>query len=159
MSISSILFICLGNICRSPLAQGVFEDRIASTSLAGKIHIDSAGTGSWHVGNKPDARSIQTAATHGIDITAQKCRQLCADDFHDFDLILGMDHSNLSNARRANHTNGAAKIELFCEFAGIGDIEIPDPYYGGTDGFEIAYKLIRQASDGVLHRLCADPIH
>lgn len=155
MTISSILFICLGNICRSPLAQGVFEKQMANSSLAGKIRVDSAGTGNWHIGERPDPRSEQTAAKYGIDISSQRCRQLTASDFHEFDLILGMDPSNLSNARAANRTNGTAQIELFYEYAGLGAIKIPDPYYGGEDGFEEAYEMIKQASDGVLHRLGA----
>lgn len=153
MTISSILFICLGNICRSPLAQGVFHDEAQKRGVLEKLHIDSAGTGGWHIGNPPDPRSIEIAAKYNIDITAQTCRRLTPNDFHDFDLILGMDNANISDCRAANTDHGHAQIELFTQFAGMGNLEIPDPYYGGPDGFETAYQLIKQASIGTLDRI------
>ena len=161
MTISSILFICLGNICRSPLAEGVFRDRAIKKGVDDRLIIDSTGTGGWGVGQPPDPRSIETAARHGMDISNQYCRRLTTSDFHDFDLILGMDNSNITNARAINRDNGTAKISLFTEWAkpgtgnraNIDNIEIPDPYYGGPDGFETAYQMIKQASIGSLERL------
>lgn len=164
MTISSILFICLGNICRSPLAEGVFRDEAAKRGLINSIDIDSAGTGGWHVGDPPDPRSIDIAARHGIDIAGQTCRRLIPSDFHDFDLILAMDKSNVANAQALNINGASAQISLFMEFsechADYGDmkqqlsrLEIPDPYYSGHGGFEIAYQMIRRASIGTLDRL------
>ncbi len=155
--ISSILFICLGNICRSPLAEGVFRNEAGKRGVADQITIDSAGTGGWHIGNPPDQRSTQTAASHDINISHQVCRRLTSRDFSTFDLILGMDNSNISNAASANGANGPAQILLFTQFAGMGDdLEIADPYYGGVEGFETAYQLIKQASRGALDRLFAN---
>ncbi len=154
--ISSVLFICLGNICRSPLAEGVFRNEAKKRGLEDRLIIDSAGTGGWHVGNPPDRRSIQTAANHGIDINDQSCRRLATSDFHQFNLILGMDHSNIIDARSANDESGPAQILLFTQFAGTGEnLEIPDPYYGGPEGFENAYRMIKLASIGTLDRLFA----
>ena len=154
---SSILFICLGNICRSPLAEGVFRNEAKKRGVTDQITIDSAGTGGWHIGNPPDPRSIETAANHGININHQVCRRLTNSDFSTFDLILGMDNSNISNATSANRANGPAQILLFTQFAGMGDdLEIADPFYGGVEGFEAAYQMIKQASRGTLGRLFAD---
>ena len=152
--ISSILFICLGNICRSPLAEGVFRNETKKRGLADQLNIDSAGTGGWHIGNPPDPRSIKTAASHGIDINHQVCRRLTSDDFSRFDLILAMDQANITNAKPLNKGNGPAQLSLFTHYAGMGDdFEIADPYYGGPQGFETAYQLIRQASVGTLDRV------
>jgi len=155
--VSSILFICLGNICRSPLAEGVFRNEAENRGVADQLTIDSAGTGGWHIGNPPDQRSIQTAANHGININHQVCRRLTSNDFNTFDLIFGMDNSNIINATSANKRNGPAQVLLFTQYAGMGDnLEIADPYYGGGEGFEIAYQLIKQASRGALDRLFID---
>ncbi len=153
MTQKSILFICLGNICRSPLAEGVFRHEAIKAGKENQLIIDSAGIGSWHVGNAPDSRAINIAGKYGVDIAHQSCRQLTAQDFHDFDLIIGMDHDNITDAKNANTQNGNAEIAMFTLFAGLGEIEIPDPYYGRADGFEIAYQLIKKASIGVLARL------
>jgi protein-tyrosine phosphatase len=152
--VSSILFICLGNICRSPLAEGVFRNEAEKRGIVDLITIDSAGTGGWHIGNPPDPRSIETAANHDIDINHQVCRRLTSRDFSTFDLILGMDNSNIINATSADSANGPAQILLFTQYAGMGDdLEIADPYYGGVEGFETVYQLIKQASRGTLNRL------
>lgn len=155
---SSILFICLGNICRSPLAEGVFRHEARKRGLSHRLTIASAGTGGWHVGNAPDRRSIDIANAHGIDIASQTCQRLKSSDFHDFDLILAMDNANVADARAINHDDGPAELVLFTQYARI-DIssgqfrEIPDPYYGGPHGFETAYTMIKQASIGTLDRL------
>ncbi|MCP4182667.1 MAG: low molecular weight phosphotyrosine protein phosphatase [Hyphomicrobiales bacterium] len=154
---SSILFICLGNICRSPLAEGVFRNEAQKRGVADQLTIDSAGTGGWHIGNPPDQRSIETAANHDINISHQVCRRLTSRDFNTFDLILGMDNSNIINATSANRANGPAQLLLFTQFAGMrDDLEIADPYYSGVEGFETAYQLIKQASRSTLDRLFAD---
>ena len=153
MTKKSILFICLGNICRSPLAEGVFRAEAIKAGKENQLTIDSAGIGGWHVGNASDSRAINIAGKYGIDIARQSCRQLTAQDFHDFDLIIGMDHENIADANNANTQNGNAEIAMFALYAGMGEIEIPDPYYGREDGFEIAYQLVKKASMGVLARL------
>ena len=153
MTRSSILFICLGNICRSPLAEGVFRDEARKAGIEKQLTIDSAGTGGWHIGNQPDNRSINIASKYGIDIAHQTCRQLTAGDFHDFDLIFAMDNANITNANRMNTENGTAELVLFTAFAGMGNVEIPDPYYGGKDGFEKAYQLIKTASIKALEHI------
>lgn len=154
--ISSILFICLGNICRSPLAEGVFRHEATKRGVINQLSIDSAGTGGWHIGNPPDPRSVETAAGHGIDISHQVCRRLSRDDFNSFDIILGMDNSNIIDATSANHASGSAQIMLFTQFAQMGDnLDIEDPYYGGAAGFETAYQMIKQASVNSLDRLFA----
>lgn len=150
---TSVLFICLGNICRSPLAEGVFRNEVEKLGLSEHFTIDSAGTGGWHIGNPPDPRSIDIARQYSIDISKQSCRRLEAEDFHDFDYIFAMDHSNLANAKSINNNGGSAQLSLFTHYAGQGEIEIPDPYYGGTDGFNTAYLMIKQASIDVLQRL------
>lgn len=153
MPVSSILFICLGNICRSPLAEGVFRDEATKSGLANSLNIDSAGIGGWHVGNPPDPRAIEKANQYGIDISHQTSRKLTPSDFSAFDLILCMDEDNIADCHSANRQNGPAKIELFTAYAGLGNLEIPDPYYGGVDGFEIAYQMIKQASIGTIEQI------
>ena len=123
-------------------------------SVNDRLVMDSAGTGGWHVGDPPDPRAIETASNYNIDISKQTCRRLMASDFHEFDFILAMDNSNITNAKAANHSNGPAKLMLFTRFAGLGEnIEIPDPYFGEGQGFETAYQMIRQASIGSLDHL------
>lgn len=143
---TAILFVCLGNICRSPLAEGVFRHVTAGLGISSEFHIDSAGTGGWHVGSAPDPRSIAIAAKHGIDISGQSCRRITDDDFERFDLILGMDRSNVEELLIRGGHRYRLKVDLFCGKAGQGPIEIPDPYYGGDDGFADVYRMIRDAS-------------
>ncbi len=143
---TAILFVCLGNICRSPLAEGVFSHVAADLGLSSDFSVDSAGTGGWHVGSAPDPRSIAIAAKHGIDISGQSCRRIADDDFERFDLILGMDRSNVDDLKASGAHRYRSKVDLFCGKAGLGPIEIPDPYYGGDDGFANAYRVIREAS-------------
>lgn len=133
-----ILFVCLGNICRSPLAHGIAEDIIKKEDL--EIEVDSAGTGSWHVGEHPCDRSIQVAKQHGIDISAQRARQVEKSDFIKFDLIIGLDDSNIENLKNMGCIN-PIKLRSF-----DGSYEdVPDPYYfKGFDGFEEVYKIIEK---------------
>ncbi len=161
MATHRLLFVCLGNICRSPLAEGVFGHLAAEAGVADRFELDSAGTGSWHVGDPPDARARRAAAARGIDISGQRARQVGPADFDRFDLILAMDRSNAEVLWRLAGRLGedhAAKVRLFMEFApetGVG--EVPDPYYGGAAGFERVIDLIGEAAHGLLaHRLAGE---
>ena len=132
-----VLMVCLGNICRSPLAHGIFAD----LSTHKNIQVDSAGTAAYHVGNPPDPRSQEVALSHGIDISGQKARQFTAEDFERYDHIFVMDRSNYSNVMRlATQEHHRSKVELL-----IPNTEVPDPYYGGYDGFEDCYQMILKA--------------
>ena len=134
--------VCLGNICRSPMAQGILEHVVAQHDQ--DWHIDSAGTSGWHNGELPDSRAIHTCKAHGIDITNQRSRKLRVDDFQEFDLILAMDESNLENIHSvAAKTEHSCRIEPIVSFAGLGDREVPDPYFDGR--FEEVYDLLWDA--------------
>lgn len=150
-----ILFVCLGNICRSPLAEGIFRSVAATAGTANRFAVDSAGTGAWHAGNPPDPRSIQVAARHGIDISAQRARAVGAADFEKFDLLLGMDRSNVDTLIGRAPADAAKKVHLFLEYAGIGHRDVPDPYYGGEDGFETVYRMLHEASEALAAKLGA----
>lgn len=149
---TAILFVCLGNICRSPLAEGVFRAVVAERGLSDCFVIDSAGTGAWHVGSAPDPRSIAVAARYGVAIEEQQARKVQLEDFDRFDLILGMDRSNVEDLQRLGGPK-AAKVHLFMEYALGSRREVPDPYYGG--GFEAVYRMIREASETLVDRLAA----
>lgn len=149
----SILFVCLGNICRSPLAEGVFAAVLEEKRLSEHFELDSAGTGGWHAGSAPDPRSVAIAASHGIDISGQKARKVNADDFSRFDLILAMDRSNVEELQRLAPAAARERIHLFLEFADGKVRDVPDPYYGGPDGFAAVYRMIRDASDVLSSRL------
>jgi protein-tyrosine phosphatase len=150
----SILFVCRGNICRSPLAEGIFSHLVAVAGIADRFTIDSAGTGGWHQGDQPDRRSIATASHHGIDISRQRARRIKSEDFSDFDLILAMDRANIVELRRI--APQADNISLFGEHAlGTGE-DIPDPYYGGSDGFELVYARLFTGCRKLLAVLGAD---
>ena len=145
-----VLMVCLGNICRSPMAQGIMEHMVREYDLDWQV--DSAGTGSWHVGELPDARAIRTCADRGIDITGQRARQLKTEDFHNFDVVLAMDESNLSNIRAlASQTNHPCHIEPIVSYAGLGNREVADPYYDGrfTDVYDLLWeactKIVKEA--------------
>ena len=137
MQAGNVLMVCLGNICRSPLAQGVFEQLAQDYSIT----VDSAGTANYHKGALPDKRSQLTAKRHGIDISSQRARQFTTADFEDFNYIYVMDRSNLSNVlSMARNEQDSAKVALL-----LGEDEVEDPYYGGDDGFEIVYQKIDTA--------------
>lgn len=148
----SVLFVCLGNICRSPTAEGVFREKVNQTGLSDKIFIDSAGTSAYHAGEAPDPRSQEEALRHGYDLSAQKSRQVINQDFQKFDLIIAMDKSNLKNLMLLNSGSYSNKFKLFlADFAPeLGITEVPDPYYGGDKGFTQVVELIETASDGLL---------
>ena len=149
----TVLMICMGNICRSPLAHGVFEHLIKQANLTDKITVDSAGTHFYHSGCSPDVRSIAVAKTHGLDISTQRARQLCPQDFHEFDYLCVMDNRNLRDATSLAPTPELAqKLTLFMNYSQEAwtETEIPDPYTGGDEGFEHVYQLVLSASKGLL---------
>ncbi|MEL6920428.1 MAG: low molecular weight protein-tyrosine-phosphatase [Pseudomonadota bacterium] len=148
-----ILFVCLGNICRSPLAHGVFEHVADEMGL--KVVVDSAGTGGWHVGNPPDPRSVHVAADHGIDVTGQRARRFVVEDFSRFDLILGMDESNVATIGAMAADETAATVGLFMRHVLGRTDNVPDPYYGGDDGFEACYRMIRAGAEALGTRLAS----
>ncbi|WP_159951881.1 low molecular weight protein-tyrosine-phosphatase [Rhizobium sp. 18065] len=140
MNTPSILFVCLGNICRSPLAEGIYRHVVASDVYSGEIA--SAGIGGWHVGNPPDHRSILTARRHGIDISSQKARQVKPQDFATFDLILAMDASNLERLRALAPAEHRDRLHLFSRYATSTSVDVPDPYYGGQADFDAVYTML-----------------
>jgi protein-tyrosine phosphatase len=148
-----ILFVCLGNICRSPSAEGVFASRLQQSALAQQVQIDSAGTGGYHTGEPPDRRATAAALKRGYDLRAQRARAVADEDFSRFDLILAMDQSNLDNLRARAPTNAKAQLGLFMAFAPGWPAEVPDPYYGGDDGFEQVLDMLEAASTGLLEHL------
>ena len=148
----SILFVCLGNICRSPLAEGVFRAALQAAEPGVDVRLDSAGTGGWHAGSAPDPRSVAIAARHGIDISRQKARKVTAEDFRRFDLIFGMDRSNVEDLSRLAHAEARERVHLFLDYAGMTGGEVPDPYYGGPDGFANVYRMIREASEAIVSK-------
>ena len=145
-----ILFICLGNICRSPTAEGVFRGLAAQ--VGADVMVDSAGTSGWHNGQLPDGRSLAEAARRGYDLSGQRSRKLVLADFEAFDLIIGMDHKNMADLRLMAPVGCRAEIKLFLDYApGQGIREVPDPYY--EDDFDGVFDLIEQASRGLLDSL------
>lgn len=151
---TSVLFVCLGNICRSPTAEGVFRHRLQQAGLADQVRVDSAGTGAWHVGKVPDERAQDAAATRGYDLSPLRARQVCSHDFEDFDLILAMDQSNLQDLQSLCPVEYQHKIRLLLDYADeAAEREVPDPYYGDGDGFQRVLDLVENASDGLLSAL------
>ncbi|MGX5219010.1 MULTISPECIES: low molecular weight protein-tyrosine-phosphatase [Pseudomonas] len=145
-----VLFVCLGNICRSPTAEAVFRHKLEQAGLAGLVQVDSAGTGDWHVGKPADTRTRRAAQLRGYDMSALRGRQVEAADFQRFDLVLAMDHSNLDNLKRLRSGNQGAELDLFLRRYQLEVDEVPDPYYGGEQGFENVLDLIERASDALL---------
>jgi protein-tyrosine phosphatase len=151
---SSVLFVCMGNICRSPTAEGVFRAAVAQTGLAHRIRADSAGTGDWHVGNPPDRRAIQAARRRGYDLTALRARQVEITDFDRFGWILAMDKRNLRSLETMKPQGYGGHLGLLLDLVpDLGIREVPDPYYGGPDGFERVLDLVETASAALLARL------
>ncbi|HUW98924.1 MAG TPA: low molecular weight protein-tyrosine-phosphatase [Acidiferrobacter sp.] len=145
-----VLFVCLGNICRSPMAEGIFRDLVEQAGLYNQVVVDSAGTHGYHIGEPPDLRAQDAAARRGIEIATLKGRQVRVQDLRDFDYVLAMDDENLRNLRRFPH-GSEAHVRLFLEFATHADTkEVPDPYYGGISGFDRVYDLLEDAARGLL---------
>jgi protein-tyrosine phosphatase len=146
-----VLFVCLGNICRSPTAEGVFRTLVEREGLADKITVDSAGTGNWHVGEAPDRRATAAAQNRGVDLSGQRARQATVSDFEDFDYVLAMDQDNLGHLSSICPSGEENRLRLFLEFApDVGRDNVPDPYYGSGGGFELVLDLIEEASRGLL---------
>ncbi|MBT3135590.1 low molecular weight phosphotyrosine protein phosphatase [Alteromonas sp. ALT199] len=145
---TSVLFVCLGNICRSPTAEAVFKHKAAQAGL--NIEIDSAGTHGYHIGKPADKRSQAAGVERGYSFKGLKCRRVDESDFERFDYILAMDNSNLANLQGMSPSQYQEKIKLFLDFANVEDKEVPDPYYGGKRGFELVLDLIEEASDGLI---------
>lgn len=146
-----VLFVCLGNICRSPTAEGVFRAIVENTPSGRHIEIDSAGTHAYHVGEPPDARAVAAAARRGIDLSGIRGRQATRDDLDRFDYVLAMDRSNYSHLERMATRSQVPRLHLFLDFApDFAEQEVPDPYYGGEGGFDLVLDLIEAASRGLL---------
>ena len=143
--------VCLGNICRSPLAEGILKSKVDSN----KIFVDSAGTGSWHVGEQPDQRSIDVARKYGIDISAQRGRQFSGIDFHNFDMIFVMDNSNMRDVLElCPHPDMKSKVQLILDELFPNDnVDVPDPYYGGSSGFDNVFNMLDQACQEIADKL------
>lgn len=142
-----VLFVCLGNICRSPTAEGVLRHKLREAGLADQVEVASAGTGDWHVGKAPDKRSQAAAKLRGYDLSAQRARQVSRADFATYDLILAMDNSNLRHLQALQPANGKAELDLFLRRYQSPIDEVPDPYYDGDQGFEQVLDLIERATD------------
>ncbi|MGH8381189.1 low molecular weight protein-tyrosine-phosphatase [Pseudomonas sp.] len=140
-----VLFVCLGNICRSPTAEGVLRHQLQAEGLGELIEVASAGTGNWHVGKPPDSRTCRAARTRGYDLSQQRAQQVKAIHFNEYDLILAMDTSNLGHLQALQPAGASAELDLFLRrYEGALD-EVPDPYYGGEQGFEQVLDLIEIA--------------
>lgn len=150
---TGILMVCLGNICRSPTAEGVLRLRLEEAGLASRARVDSAATGSSHIGHPPDERAIACAAKHGVDISALRARRLALEDFDEFDTILCADRTILHEARMRKPRTSHAQVELLLEWSGVGKKDVPDPYYGNARDFEQAFKLVDAAAQGIVERV------
>ncbi len=149
--------LCMGNICRSPMAEGALRARLQAAGLAGEVEVDSAGTGDWHVGDPPDPRAIATAVAHGVDIAMLRARELAIEDFDRFDWILCADRDNLARVRAYLPPAARARAMLLREWAECGGAaEIPDPYSGGSREFEHAWSLLDEATMRIAERLRAE---
>ncbi len=154
----SVLLVCLGNICRSPLAEGVLAHRLAEAGLAERVRVDSAGTGAWHVGQAPDARSAAVARKNGIELVGC-ARRVRLEDFFEFDYVLAMDRSNLYDLEDLEAGSGSeAIVRLFRDFdpEQDGDLDVPDPYYGGSDGFDRVFQMIDRTCAALVDRLAQE---
>jgi len=149
----SILMVCLGNICRSPTAEGVLRAHLTAAGLDKRVRVDSVGTGDSHVGCAPDPRAIECAQRHDIDIAGLRARRLQYEDFDEFDLILCADRTILHEARVRKPRTAHADVELLLDWAGVGNKDVPDPYYGSARDFERAFRLIDAAAAGIVARL------
>jgi len=152
-----VLFICMGNICRSPTAEGVFRNLVQGAGLAQRILIDSAGTHDYHIGAPPDRRAQAAAVQRGYDLSDLRGRQVEKRDFDEFDYILAMDADNLANLNRIKPSQHRARLGLFLEYGQrFTEPEVPDPYYGGVQGFDHVLDLVEDAAAGLLARILRD---
>ena len=154
----SVLYVCLGNICRSPLGEGVLAHRLEEEDLSSRVRVDSAGTGAWHLGEPPDPRSTEVALRHGIALRG-RARRVSVEDFHEFDYIFAMDRANLQDLRHLESQVGeGAQLNLFREFDPDkdGDLDVPDPYYGGPDGFDVMFDIIDRTCAAFVEHLVSE---
>jgi protein-tyrosine phosphatase len=150
-----ILFVCLGNICRSPTAEGVMRGLVAEAGLDGEIEVESAGTGNWHLGDPPDPRAVSAAADRDVELTGA-ARQVDAADFERFDLLIAMDRSNRDALRRlAPDDEAQERVRLLREFGDREDSDVPDPYYGGDDGFGEVLDIVERCCSALLDEVRA----
>ncbi|GAO37251.1 phosphotyrosine protein phosphatase [Sulfuricella sp. T08] len=154
-----ILFVCMGNICRSPTAEGVFRHQVSKAVQTDNIIIDSAGTHAYHIGSSPDRRAQQAALRRGYDLSSLRGRQVGPGDFQEFDYILAMDRDNLANLLQICPPQEKHKLKLFMEFSReFSQREVPDPYYGGSQGFENVLNMVEDAGLGLLEEILARKI-
>jgi protein-tyrosine phosphatase len=154
---TSVLFVCLGNICRSPTAHGVMQHLLQKEGLENKIVIDSCATGAWHIGQGPDERTQKAALAKGYDLSHLRARRLSLDDFSRFDVILAMDTRNLADVIKKAPENFAGKIQLFMDYSPEKHmLDVPDPYYGGSDGFDRVLSLVEGTCVNLLQQLKAE---
>ena len=148
-----VLFVCMGNICRSPTAHGVFQTMIDRHDLGDRILVDSAGTHSYHIGSTPDPRSQYTARSRGVDLSRQRARQFLSEDFLDFDYLIAMDRSNFADMAAIKPDEASATLSLMLEYSKQYDSkEVPDPYFG-DDGFDLVFEMVSEASEGLLEHI------
>ncbi len=146
-----VLFVCTGNICRSPTADAVMKHIVKEHNLSDKIYVDSVGTNSYHEGEAPDHRAVEMAKLHDIDMSGLKARRLEPNDFMEFDLMLAMDHGHLSFMQQLQPPNSKAGLEMFLKYAiNCDETDVPDPWYGHGDGFRYVFDLIQNGCDGLL---------
>ncbi|MCL6414785.1 low molecular weight phosphotyrosine protein phosphatase [Aestuariirhabdus sp. Z084] len=150
---AKILFVCLGNICRSPTAHGVFLSMVERAGLTDRIEVESAGTAAYHVGSPPDQRSTAAAANRGYDLSAIRAQQVSDTDFEYYDYLLAMDEENLTGLEQRCPSQYRHKLKLFLDYGGTADHEVPDPYYGGSRGFETVLDLVEDAAEGLLKQV------
>lgn len=151
---TKVLFVCLGNICRSPTADGIFRKLVADAGLAAQVQVDSAGTAGWHIGRAPDARTVAAAKKRGYDLSDLRARQVSVQDFSEYDYILAMDKSNLRDLQDMRPLGYQGHLGLFLGFGSLnGDQEVPDPYHGGSEGFELVLDLVEDAAQGLLDKI------
>lgn len=149
-----VLFCCMGNICRSPTAQGVFTKLVIEEGLSDRIEIDSAGTHAYHVGEPPDPRARETARRRGIDLSRQRARRAVAEDFEQFDYVLAMDEDNHRALSALCPPGFEERLRLFMDYAPhLERREVPDPYYGGTNGFDAVFDMVDEAARGLLEAI------
>ena len=148
-----VLFVCLGNICRSPLAEGAFRRHVSECGERDRYVIDSAGTSAYHVGEQPDPRSITTARKNGVDISQQRARQFIESDFQEFDYIVAMDQSNYANIERVKRGIGKAEVSLMLDELDSPRRDVPDPYYGGDRGFDEVWQMVDAATKKLHQRI------
>ena len=149
-----VMFVCLGNICRSPTAHGVFQHFVDKAGLQRSVIVESSGTGSWHIGHPPDPRAARAAADRGYDLSALRAQQVSEEDFLRFDYILAMDRANLTDLQAMQPAAGGSRLSLFLSYAeGLAEDEVPDPYYGGEAGFERVLDMVENASRGLLRHI------